>query len=304
MIVRYYLAAGALKFFSCTPLNRRFYRSVVGNCFGNKRRVKQGLHPSYINHARQLLECCRKYDAVSDGMRLLEVGTGWMHFYSIFLRLFYDVRVTLVDAWDNRQLVALKKFFSDLDNVLDAEFELSDQERSRAHGILQKIAGVGSFEELYELLDFEYAIDPTLSTLDSGDYDLIFSEGVLEHVHLTDVPEQIGNMNRVLKPGGVQFHHIGIGDHLAGYDANASAKQYIIYSERTWRMWFENVVQYVNRVQRSEFRKMFVDTGMNVLEEQCWEVDISHLKVSDRFKGYSEEDLRCGGATMVFRKSA
>ena len=43
-----------------------------------------------------------------------ELGTGWIHFYSLYLRLFFDFRGTLYDVWDNRQLHALKRIFSQL----------------------------------------------------------------------------------------------------------------------------------------------------------------------------------------------
>lgn len=301
-MVRYYSAACALKFFSSSRATRWFYRNVLGNRFGKMRRVKQGLHVSYIQHAAEVLNFCRKYSALADGMRVLEVGTGWVHFYSLFLRLFFDVRVTMVDAWDNRQLPALRRFFADLDRVLDNEFELSDEQSARAHRLLKQIVEFETFEDLYSALDLEYVIDPKLSTVEGESYDLILSQGVLEHVRLTDVPEQIANMSRALRPKGMQFHHIGIGDHLAHYDRRASMKQYITYSDRMWKLLFENSVQYVNRIQKSEFKQMFVESGMELLEEGGWSCDIRNLSVSDRFRMYSRDDLECVAATLVMRK--
>ncbi|MDH7600634.1 MAG: class I SAM-dependent methyltransferase [Armatimonadota bacterium] len=299
---RYYAAAIVLKLLSSSRLGREFYRRVLGNVFGNRRRAKKGLHPSYIEHAKELLDCCRKYQAVEDGYHLLEIGTGWMHFYSLFLRLFFDVRVTMVDAWDNRQMLALKRYFADLEQVLDKRFSLSDEELARARATIGCIARACSFEELYESLGLEYVIDPTLSTLSDRSFDFVFSQGVLEHVRLEDLPTQIANMGRVLRPGGIQFHHIGIGDHLASYDRSASLKQYISYPEWIYKLLLNNQLQYINRVQKSEFHRMFTESGMEVLEERAFDCDISKLRPRGRFQGYSSEDLRCFAVTFVLRK--
>src|SRR5678815_4200159 len=102
-MLRYCLASAALKFFSSSKPTRIFYREVLGNWHASKKRARRGMHEGYVGQSQQLLQLCRRFDAAHDGMTCLEVGTGWVHFYSLFLRLFYDARITLVDAWDNRQ---------------------------------------------------------------------------------------------------------------------------------------------------------------------------------------------------------
>ena len=40
---------------------------------------------------------------------------------------------------------------------------------------------------------------------------------------------------------------------LYHYDTSVSAKNYLRYSDAVWKRWFENRVQYFNRVQRREW---------------------------------------------------
>lgn len=301
-MIRYYLAAAALKFFSLNRGTKRLYRDVLGNRFGAKRREKQGLTQAYIERAALLLNLCKKHNAVGDVMHILEVGTGWTHFFAMFLRLFYDMRVTVVDIWDNRQFAPFHRTFAQLDGVLDMSFDLTDDERKRAHGVLKRIAEARSFEEVYDCLGFDYVIDGILDTLPSDTYDLIFSFHVIEHVFSRDVPRHVGNMARVLKPGGVQIHQIGIDDHLAHYDKSASMKQYLQYSNLRWRLCFENEVQYFNRLQRSEWLKLFADSRM-VLEEELRETcDVSQMKVHRDFARLDRDDSPCIMLTLVLRK--
>jgi hypothetical protein len=125
---------------------------------------------------------------------------------------------------------------------------------------------------------------------------------VLEHVPTKYVPDLVNNMYRKLKPGKYTIHQIGIDDHLAHYDRKASQKQYVQYSDRTWRTFFENEVQYFNRLQMSEWLDAFRSAGF-ILEESIVEAtDIASLKIASRFADYSHEDLACTILTLVYRK--
>ncbi len=106
-MLRYTLAAAALKAFSATPQTRKLYRSL-GNTFGGKQRAKGRIDlPSYLRRGMLLRDLYGKYENLQPNDRLLELGTGWMHWYAIFLRLAYECRITTLDVWDNRQFDAL-----------------------------------------------------------------------------------------------------------------------------------------------------------------------------------------------------
>ncbi len=292
-MTKYVLASAALKFFSLTRTTRWFYRNILGNYFGQKRRLKNALTPAYIQRAKLFLSLCKKNNAIQDGMRLIEIGTGWVHFYAIFIRLFFDVKITLVDVCDNRQLDALKKCFNELDAIIDSSFDLNTEECTRAHRLITAIIKAHSFDELYDLLDFDYFVEAegSLSSFPAQCADLVFSFDVLEHVAKNTVPLRISEQIRLLKSGGFLIHLIGIDDHLTHYDRSMSPKNYLRYPNWLWKVAFQNKLQYFNRIQPSEWERLFQASGAHVVDVQKETCSVEGLKVHREFKNLDLQDI-------------
>lgn len=302
-MIRYITAAAMLRLFSAGPLMRGLYRQL-GNVVGARQRLRQGLPGSYVERALRLKRLCEKHQAIGSGMRLLEIGTGWAHWDATFLRLFYDVQVTLFDVWDNRQLAAFKRYFGQLEAHLDDEIELDAPTAQRVHELLRAIAAVSTFDELYRLLGFRYVVQPdgSLQRFEDGAFDLVFSFNVLEHVQADILPQFTRDMARLLQPGGYAIHQIDLGDHLAYYDPTVSLKNYLRYSDTAWRRRYENAVQYFNRVQRPEWLHLFQSAGLVLLEEQRVTTDIGAIAVERKYAHLDRQDLQCTALTVVLRK--
>lgn len=237
-------------------------------------------------------------------MKVLEVGTGWAHFYGLLLRLFYDIEVTLVDIIDNRQLSAMKRYFSDFSPLLEGCFEIAPDELERTHRVLEIIKNVDSFDELYSKLGLRYSIDPS-STLDpfpSEYFDVVVSIDVLEHIPIDTTSAMLDNVFRVLKPDGFQIHQIVIGDHLIQYDPKVSAKNYLRYTNRCWKSLFENQLQYINRIQASEWRTMFTQRGGTIISEKIARTRVDGLEISKDFSHYSKDDLETTVLMMLIKR--
>jgi SAM-dependent methyltransferase len=299
-MIRYALAAGALKAFSLNGATRRLYRHV-GNAVGGRRRAANLDLEVYVERGNLLIELCRKYAAAQDGQRLLEIGTGWMHWFALYLRLFVDAEIATMDVWDNRQFDALAAAFEKL-----AAAPVMRSAPARVAENLRKLRGAASFEELYARLGLSYVVQPdgSLGMFADASRDCVFSFHVLEHVPRTSVPRLCADMYRVLKPGGFSIHQIGIDDHLAHYDRSCSHKQYLAYSERTWKWFFENTVQYINRLQMSDWVRAFGAAGFTVRETLTESVDISGLRIDPKYRDYSAQDLACTILTLVLQKPA
>jgi cyclopropane fatty-acyl-phospholipid synthase-like methyltransferase len=288
-MLRYTLAAAALKAFSVTPQTRKLYRSL-GNTLGGKQRAEGRIDlPSYLHRSALLRDLYGKYETLQPTDRLLELGTGWMHWYAICLRLAYECRITTLDVWDNRQFEALKACVSRMPD--------------RAP-LLERALEARSFEELYSVLGFEHVIAPDGQLTQFGDesFSSIFSMHVLEHVPRKDIKAMIHDMYRIMKPGHHTIHQIGVDDHLAHYDRSESHKRYISFSHMAWGLFFDNVVQYHNRLQPSDFREMFEDAGFTLVHKQQESTDLNGLSISKDFQHYPKEDLACTILTVVFRK--
>ena len=191
-----------------------------------------------------MLRLQKQHQLIKNGDRILELGTGWLHWEALTVRLFYDVEAVAFDVWDNRQLCGLKNYLRQLRSLLHG-FDLSPTEIGRAESIINNVLEVDSFNELYRLLDFKYVVESSgsLSQFADKSFQLVVSGGVLEHVNRDALPELIAAMHRVLKPGGWAIHSIDTADHLEHYDRKVSPKLYLTFSEKRWRRLFENEVQ-------------------------------------------------------------
>ncbi len=115
-MIKYVMTAAALKSFSTSPQTKRMYR-FLGNRLGQSKRIQYGVSRKYLDRARIILELCERHHAIQKDDRLLEVGTGWVHWEATIIRLFYDVEITLFDVWDNHQLSAYKHYIGQLDGI-------------------------------------------------------------------------------------------------------------------------------------------------------------------------------------------
>jgi len=275
----------------------------LGNTLGEKKRAAAPMPPYYLERINRMLRIARSYGVPKNGIKLIELGTGWCHWEAITTKLFFDVHGILYDVWDNRQISALKNYIEQLDRSLD-RLDIDSTQRDSARKTIAKIKEVADYDELYRLLGFEYVLDPggKLRQLEKESFDLVVSAGVLEHICAKDTPDFIDGIGRLLKAGGYSVHSINIRDHLYLYDGTVSPKQYLQYSHRLWSLCFENDVQYINRIQRSEWLELFRKADLVPVEEEVEQVELSGLKVAKDYQKYEESDLRCGGLQLVHRK--
>ncbi|MCC6616870.1 MAG: class I SAM-dependent methyltransferase [Anaerolineae bacterium] len=303
-MIKYALTATALRTSSVSPFTKQVYRTL-GNTLGAKNRTGETIPDHYFDRVNQILNLHRRHGIPKHGDRILEIGTGWVHWEGLICRLFFDVGGVLFDVWDNRQLSGLKRYVAELDARLD-QLDVDADQYARAHHLIAQIQTVDSFDELYFLLGYEYVVDSTgkLSRLPSASFDMVISTAVFEHVNADIVADVIRDIARVLKPGGHSLQNIDLKDHLSYYDASASPKQYMRYSDAVWKRWFENDVQYINRIQRPEWHNMFSGAGLDLVEEHVFSVDINDIKVAQMYQHLDDESLTCGALRLLHRKPA
>jgi len=302
-LIRYHLAALALKGFSCCEPARKLYRRL-GNVLGGRKRTI-GIMPSYYSErAERNITWSLKYGPLRADDLVLELGTGWMHWEALTLRLFFDFQAVLYDVWDNRQLSALKSYVHQLGERFGQKGFLEGCDFDRARSLIRRIDGAETFDDLYKLLGFRYVLDPTglMECLPRNAFRLAISAGVMEHIQASDAPQFVSNMASLLAVGGLGFHSIALMDHLSFYDRSASPKQYLTYSDSQWKFWCENSVQYFNRIQRSEWLRMFARAGLSVLEERAATANMAGLRIHPQYQGLSREDIECTNLVLAVRK--
>ena len=62
--------------------------------------------------------------------------------------------------------------------------------------------------------------------------------------------------------------------------------------------------RYINRVQRGEWLALFREKGFELVEEEARRIDISGLKLADRYANIERSDLECTVLKLVLRKPA
>lgn len=264
----------------------------------------RGLDRSRVDRAKLLMDLCREHGIIQEGHRLLEVGTGWVHWEATFLRLFFDIEITLFDIGDNRQIEPFRRYFSDLAETIDDAIQMPPEQETRVHGLLKKVACVKTFDELYEMLGFEYVIDPsgTLRQFKDDSFDVILSANVLEHVGRDLFPAYIQDFNRLLKPGGYSIHLIDLGDHLSYYDRAMSLKNYLRYSDQVWQRHYENEILYINRIQRKEWLQLFSSAGLELVAEQSTYCNLGSIRIDEKYEALGRRDLECKQLILGHRK--
>lgn len=299
-MLKYIMTATALKAFSLSPQTKQGYR-FLGNTLGQKKRIQAGLSRQYIDRAKHILALCDQYLTIGPGDRLLEIGTGWVHWEATILRLFYDVETTLFDVWDNRHFEAYKCYCQKLDEIIDDEIELDPAKQARVHGLLTEIQKARTFDDIYSILNFTYVVHAqgTLDVFADQSFDLIISSNVLEHVEKAIIPGFTQDFYRILKVGGYSIHQIDLGDHLSYYDPNARAKNYLRYDDGTWKRFFENDVQYFNRVQKPVWMEMFRAAGLELVNAESVDVDLQALPIAQSYHDINAQDLRCWTLRVV-----
>lgn len=302
-VLKYRLAATALKIFSVNSFTRKTYRSL-GNALGGRKRGSS-VQSHYFKRADGNLKAIESCGAIADGMQLMELGTGWVHWEAMFTRLFYDVQIKLFDVWDNRQFAGFLHYATELRRRLASETDRSPEAIAKAEALLDQVLATKTFDEAYELLGFEYIVDPTgsLRAIADGTVDLVISSDVMEHIPRNAVPALCADLRRIVRPGGYVAQQIVYTDHLTIYDRSVHPKNYLRYSDRQWRWWLENDVQYINRLQPSDFLKAFGDNAFTVVSHEAVQTcDSSQLKIDARFAHYTREELDVAVDRLILRK--
>lgn len=261
--MNYYLAATALRAFSLNGPTKALYR-WLGN-----RKVDRKLS---MERAGWVLDRLREAD-LGDSPDLLELGTGWMHAYSMLPALVYEGHTACFDVWDNRAFGALQLKIPVLKQAV-LDLDLTQEQRARAGRKLAKMEQAKDFDQVYAALNMRYDIDHNgkLPYADES-FDMIFSVDVLEHVTTNGFDSNAADWFRVLRPGGRMVAQVGLDDHLAHYDSSRSKKHYLTHSRSTFDRLLENDVQYINRIPASEMIERLERIGFRTLEAERWTVD-------------------------------
>lgn len=167
----------------------------------------------------------------------------------------------------------------------------------REHGLNAPVAsGVESVEGLLANWGARYLCEGLKSLYEIPDrsVDFIWSHAVLEHVRKAEFASILGELRRIIRPGGVCSHRIDLMDHLGG------ALNNLRFSERCWELeWMAGAGSfYTNRIRYAEMLNLFWQAGFNVevTSVQQWDrLPTPRAKMAAKFRELPDEDLKVLG---------
>jgi hypothetical protein len=291
--MNYFITAAALKVASANALTRSTYRALT--------RLKSGPRPPQVDRGIWLLAALPK-----PACRLLELGTGWVHAYSLYPALLRTDEVHCFDTSDNRNFKSFQATVPITRSQLhDPEYWTHDpQALAQVDDLATAIGKASDFGEAYRILGMTYQCRPIGIPDYPADYfDVIFSIDVLEHIAAEIFPAASAAWFRSLKPGGKFLAQVGIDDHLAMYQGKVGSKRYLRYSHRTWEWVLGNQVQYINRLTASEIVTILTNTGLVIDEvETDASGDTEPDQVHPDYKRQSDDDIRAVRLLVRARK--
>jgi hypothetical protein len=77
---------------------------------------------------------------------------------------------------------------------------------------------------------------------------------------------------------------------------------YLSFSSETWKRWFENEVQYVNLVQRSDWLALFGQGRFEVVEEDSRRVDVGALRLAAHYTNLDPRDVECTVVRVALKR--
>ena len=263
---------------------------------GVRRKFERAL--SHVRVFREHGAGMRPEDAV-----FYEFGAGW----DLAVQLSYAAlgvgRQTLVDIRPNIRLELVNATLASLARQRNEVAEIAG-EPLRELGP----ANVESVEKLRDRFGIEYLapLDARATGLPAASVDFVSSTNTLEHVPERDIAPVLREAARLLRPGGAMSFRIDMQDHASYSDTRLSVYHYLRFSDRAWGL-VNSSLSYQNRLRLPDYRRLFAQAGLEVVDETVTGPTEEHLAALDRielapeFRRHSRDDLAARHLEVVLR---
>jgi hypothetical protein len=252
----------------------------------------------------QLSELARMQAALCEasfelqGKDVLEVGTGWDPICAVYLSLL-GARVTTFDVVRRLKPGSYVKLA--LAHLLEKVSDQVDLDKERRALLESFLQGKIDWEMLLQTLNITYVApvrDSYLLEFPASSFNMLFSMAVLEHAKPKDIEVILLGQKHILRPGGLAYHDIGLGDHFTGIDSSITFANFLKYDGWLWKYLGENRLAYHNRLRYSDFMRLFQVHDAKVIWSESFVdekakalISQGKLRVIGRFAGYEPHDL-------------
>ena len=272
---------------------------------GQLRNLEQG---SQFENALQILEMASGQAGSLAGLRVAELGTGWVPALPVALALVgCEVHTFDVAALTKRDYLqrTLKAWEPRLGEIAAAAQQPVGQ-------VAKRWATLARSTTLHELCQQTGGVclapvDTTALPDETGAFDFVVSNLVMQCIPDQLVVPVLRESARILKPSGWSIHRIRMTDEYAFSDPHQHHLHFLTYQKATWNRWFNHRLKNQNRWRASHFLEVFRDVGL-LLREVRRHHDTSgaayfqRVPLAPEFQSCDEDDLNTIGMDVVLQK--
>lgn len=164
---------------------------------------------------------------------------------------------------------------------------------------------LGVSAKLWSRVEYHAPADVRSTGLPDKSVDVVCSHSVLEHIPYTIIEGIVRETKRILKPGGICFHHVACNDHFTQFDKKISNINYLKYPDWLWAILSQNKIQYLNRMRCCQFINLFQQNGAQILfldsQKEIGLVNqASSMRLAKQFKNIPISDLIVTAFSVVY----
>lgn len=260
-----------------------------------------------LGHATDHLRFYEKHGTESP-FEALELGSGWYPVVPIALFLAGAEKVISIDIsplmTHKGVLETVQKYLHRYDSgKLDQLKPYIKSDRLKA---LKNLAYEDlSKDDLLYRLNMRFLIKDARDTgFEDNTFDLVCSNNTYEHIYPHILKDIIREFQRIVKPGGLNSHFIDMSDHFAHLDQSITIYNYLRFNEKQWKR-IDNSVQPQNRLRLSDYKKMYAEEDIEILEEEIRPgniADLEKVNLAEPWSSYQKKDLAVSHVHLISSK--
>jgi hypothetical protein len=262
-------------------------------------RLTDALFEDKLQHFTNHYKAFRKYSYLSPAeARILELGTGWFPVIPVafFLSGFNSIYTVDISSLlrKNNLITTLRKFI-DLYKRNQWKTFLYDIDESRVRLLEKLVTQDADIKSILESLGIHALVtDARNLPFRNAYFDLFISNNTFEHIHEKALHAILKEFKRLAVSKSVMSHFIDMSDHFSHLDKSIDAFNFLKFSDAAWS-FIDNSVQPQNRLRIYDYRRIYNNTGINIIEEQNRIGEFKKVKLSNlnkRFKNRASEDIK------------
>lgn len=299
----------------------RYLRNTLIACVPGYQRLRQlkriflpydaSLDEWTLEQGLQMIDLLARAGRGLHGATVLELGSGWKPVIALLFRLAGAERVILTDAerlLDARLLAATARLLAERSELLSTRLGLTEE---TVRSTLE-VSASRELETVAAKFGFTYLApcDARQLPLATGEVDVVVSRAVLEHIPREVLQAIFDEFRRVLAPGtGFMCHIIDNSDHWAHHDRRLSMVNFLRYSNRAWKWFAKNPLDFMNRMRHFEYLALVNRSGFEIVlddsvPDRVALTDLERIPVSEDFRAFKNVDMAILTSQVVARRAA